>query len=394
MVNILEKIHKAGLKFLVPLSPEETYKLITEEAIKLVKADYGSILLEEDGKLKRVYASSPQFYQIKPRRRNIMHTVYKTQKSIILNSKDLKGIAKIHPQIEKIGIHSDLITALSYRHRPIGVITIMSKKKSYFTQKEINILNLFAQMASLAISKTQLYDETKKALEARDLFISMAAHELRTPITTISGYSQLLYSKLAGSNAPESRWVTDLSWEALRLTYLVNELLEVDRIKTGQFEYMWKECSLREVIRRAVSDFRFTYPRHKIIFQDSLADSKKDVVIGDSNKLLQLVINLLDNAAKFSPPETEIVIGLKSKGPHFYLSTQDQGKGIHKRDLPRVFERFYQGTNHFKEGLGVGLFLVKNIVRQHRGTISISSRENRGTTVEVKLPRIKRQTIP
>ncbi len=384
MKNILEKIYKVGLKFLVPLTLEETYKLIVEEALKLIGANYGSILLGQQAELKRVYSSSPVLYKIKPRRRGWMYTVYTTKKPLILSS---KSIIEIHPEIKQLGLRSDIIVPLSYRNHTIGVLSMMSYKDQYFTEQEVRILELFAPLASLAIKKSQLQDETKKALEFRDLFISMAAHELRTPITTISGYSQLLYSKFAGANTPEARWIEDLSLETLRLTYLVNELLEVNRIKTGQFEYIWKECSLRKVIKRAMSDSHFTHPKHKIIFQDNIVGDK-DIIIGDFNKLLQLVINLLDNAAKFSPLETEIIVELKSKARLCYLSVMDRGKGIPKKDIHRVFEKFYQGTDHSKEGLGVGLFLVKNIVKQHHGDITIRSKEKIGTSIEIKLPRI------
>lgn len=154
------------------------------------------------------------------------------------------------------------------------------------------------------------------------------------------------------------------------------------------FEYIWKECSLKEAIRRAMKDFHFTHPKHKIIFQNSIADNK-DLVIGDFNKLLQLVINLLDNAAKFSPHKTEIIVELKSKAQYLYLNIKDQGTGISRKDFHKIFEKFYQGNNHSREGLGVGLFLVKNIIKQHRGTINVSSKENRGTTVKVRLPMIE-----
>lgn len=241
-------------------------------------------------------------------------------------------------------------------------------------------------MASLAIRKTQLYDESKKALEVRDLFISMAAHELRTPITTISGYSQLLYSKLGGSASVESRWISDLAWETLRLTHLVNELLEVDRIKGGQFQYTFEECSLREIIRRAISDFHFIHPEHKVILEDKLNGG--DLVIGDFDKLLQLVINLLDNAAKFTPPEKEINLTLNFKSSYIIFTVKDQGHGITGKDLPQVFEKYYRGEV-IKEGMGIGLFLVKNIVNQHHGTINIFSKENRGTRVKIKLPMVK-----
>ena len=176
--------------------------------------------------------------------------------------------------------------------------------------------------------------------------------------------------------------------ESYRLTQLVNELLEIDRIKTGQFRYIWKECSLKEVINRALMDFRFTHPEYKVNFKNKLAVGH-DRVIGDYNKLLQVIINLLDNAAKFSPPEKEITISLKSRYGYIILEIKDKGKGISKKELPKVYEMFYRGKNHTREGIGVGLFLAKNIIIQHHGTISIHSKENKGTIVEIKLPKHK-----
>ena len=356
-----------------------------EEGINLVKANYGSILLLQQRELTRVYASAPIFYKIKPRKRDFMYRVLKTKKVVIL---DVKKIAKRHPEIEKTRIRSDIILPLLNHNEAIGVLSIMSVKEKYFTEREISILKLFVPLAVMAIRKAQLHDETYKALEARDLFMSMAAHELRTPLTTVNGYAQLLYSKLAKANTPESRWAEELTLESYRLTQLVNELLEIDRIKTGQFRYIWKECSLKEVINRALMDFRFTHPEYKVNFKNKLAVGH-DRVIGDYNKLLQVIINLLDNAAKFSPPEKEITISLKSRYGYIILEIKDKGKGISKKELPKVYEMFYRGKNHTREGIGVGLFLAKNIIIQHHGTISIHSKENKGTIVEIKLPKHK-----
>ncbi|MBI2020532.1 GAF domain-containing sensor histidine kinase [Candidatus Daviesbacteria bacterium] len=383
--NILEKIHKSALKFLIPLTPEQTYKLIVEEAMKLVGADIGHILLEQQGELKRIYSSNPALYSIKTRKRGFMHSVFSGRRPLILSDRD---IVPIHPSITNLGVRTSLGIPLSYRHESIGVLGLMSFKPNFFTKKEVTILQLFAPLASLAIRKTQLYNETKRAVEARDLFISMAAHELRTPVTTISGYSQLLHSKFAASDAPESKWVADLSWEALRLTYLINELLEVNRIRSGQLQYIWKECSLKEIVRRALSDFHFTHPEHQVIVQDSL-DSQGDLIVGDFNKLLQAMINLLDNSAKFSSADTKIDVTLKAQKSYLILQIKDQGRGIKKKDLPEVFEKFYQGSGHSEEGMGLGLFLVKNIIKQHHGAIEIKSKENKGTSVTVRLPRIK-----
>lgn len=383
MANALERIYKAGLKFLVPLTLEENYALIVKEAMKLVKADYGSILLEQKGELKRIYASSHHLYQVKPRKKGQMHLVFNTRKPMILSSNE---IAKVNPDIKKIQALSHILIPLYYKHKTLGLLTLNSLKTNYFTSDDINTLKLFSPIASLAIKKTQLYDLTAKAVEARDLFISMAAHEFRTPLTTISGYIQLLYSKLSGANTAESRWVEELLWESSRLTLLVKELLELNRIKTGQFHYTWKEYSLKDITARTLKDFQFAYPHRKVTLIDNLG-SYNDTIIGDYNKLLQAIINLLENAVKFSPPTTGITLSLDFKSSFLTLSIKDKGQGISKKDLPAIFERFYQGANNSNtSGMGLGLFIIKNIITQHRGFIKISSKKGKGTKVEINLP--------
>lgn len=384
MDNILERIYKLGLKFLTPLNLEETYQLIVEEGLKLVKADYGSLLLLQHEELKRVHASSSILYQIKPHKNCYLYKAIETQNPFIL---DRDQIIKCHSQIKGTKIKSNIILPLSSHNKPIGVLTFMSLKERSFTDREVHILKLFVPLVMLAIRRAQLHDENVKALEARDLFISTAAHELRTPLTTINGYAQLLYSKLSKANTPESRWVEELSWESYRLTSLVNELLEIDRIKTGQFRYVWTECLLKDIINRALMDFRFTRPENKVVFKNKLLQNK-DRVIGDYNKLMQVIINLLDNAAKFSPLDKEITITLRHRADFIILEIQDEGIGISKKDLPLVFEKYYRGEHYTGEGMGVGLFLAKNIISQHHGTIRLKSKENAGTMVEIKLPEV------
>ncbi|MBI2021888.1 GAF domain-containing sensor histidine kinase [Candidatus Daviesbacteria bacterium] len=416
MDNVLEKIYRSGLKFLVPLTPEETYKLIVDEAIKLVRGEVGSISLKQDGELHRVYTSSPAAYnhfaktslsqsedegeewlklprQMKRSGLSLKHKnsadfqsaeAYKI-KPVPLN---FNQISKVHPEVKNTMIYSDMIVTLSYRNKSIGVLTVMSTKRNQFSQKELNILKLFGPLASLAIRKTQLYDETRRALETRDLFISMAAHELRTPLTSVNGYIQLLYSKLSGGQSVESRWVEQLSWEILRLTNLVNELLEINRIKKRQLEYHWKESSLLSIIKRVILNLKFAHPNRRIEFINLLENSL-DVVIGDFDKLLQAFTNLLENAIKFSPPDKEVEVNLSSKKNYFYIVIKDQGKGIFKEDIPKVLEGFYKGLQNYREGMGIGLFLAKNIINSHHGDINIFSKPNRGTIVKVKLPKPK-----
>lgn len=383
----MEKIYKSVVKFLQPLTPEETYATIVQEALKLVNLDDGEIFLTEGGELKNVYASSPAIASIKARKRGFAYTCFRERRAFVINTPEIK---KIHPEVVASGIRSVIFIPLSYRHKSIGVLVARSFEEEFFSNQQLNILKLFGSMASLAIQKTKLYNETKKSLEVRDLFISMAAHEFRTPLTTINGYVQLLQSKLseADGSLPISRWVKELSWETVRLTKMVNELLEVSRMNAGHLQYVWREHHLKEIIARALTDFHFNHPTHQVAFQSFIKDDQ-DVIVGDFDKLLQVLINLLDNAGKFSSPDRVITVKVRFKSPYFILNIKDQGWGITKRDLSRVFEEFYKGEGEVREGMGIGLYLAKKIVEEHRGSIHIHSKVNKGTLVEVQLPRVR-----
>lgn len=384
--TILERIYHSTLKFLESLTAEETYTTVVQEAVKLIEAEYGSILLDQKGELVRVYASSPVAYQTKNRKKANTYRAFTERRIIVADILDLQ---KAHPELKKMGVASTIFIPLSYRNKSFGVLIVNSQKKITRSAIELKTLKLFGLMASLAIRKAQLHEETKINLENRDLFLSLAAHELRTPVTTIFGYAQLLYDKLQNKNNTEARWVNALHSESYRLTLLVQDLLEINRIRTGKMQYFFKECALREIIKRAIDNFKFNYPDREIFFDDRLG-TNKGVVIGDFNKLLQVLTNLLDNAAKFSGAESKVVIILKASNQSFILQVQDQGMGIAKKDLSRVFEGFYQGSSSSaKEGMGLGLYLAKNIVEEHRGTIHLHSRLNRGTLVEIQLPKTK-----
>lgn len=382
----LEKIYESSLKFLAPLNLEETYSIIVEEAVKLVKGESGSIVLEKEGLLIRVYDSSPNLGNIiKIRKNGFTHRSFIKRKAFVVGEKEFRAT---HTEADVSGIKSGVFIPLSYKNKSIGVLVVRISQEEVFTKQQLNILKLLGSMATMAIRKAQLHDETQKALESRDLFFSMAAHELRTPITTIYGYAQLLTNKMAKRDSSEARWVHQLYTESYRLTLLVNDLLEINRIRTGRLQYVWKECLLEKVIERAIENFQLNYPTRIIKFENKLG-GKEGMVIADSDRILQVLLNLLDNSAKFSPAEQPIKVTLGFISPTFVISVEDKGQGISKKDLPKIFEGFYQGSNHQMEGMGLGLYLVRNIVEEHRGSTQIRSILGRGTTVKIKLPKAK-----
>jgi transcriptional regulator with GAF, ATPase, and Fis domain len=160
MEKSLGKVYKSALKFLIPLSLEETYKIIVSEALKLVDGDYGSISMIKGRRLERAYASSATLFKIEPRKKGYTYGVYKSRKAIVLKRRRLTGI---HPELKKLNVRSDILIPLVNRGNSIGVLTVLSIKK-FFRKRELELLQLFGPLATLAISKAVLYDELDKAL--------------------------------------------------------------------------------------------------------------------------------------------------------------------------------------------------------------------------------------
>jgi K+-sensing histidine kinase KdpD len=229
MESSLERVYKSALKLLAPLSLDETYKIIVLEAKRLVGGDYGSIFMARDSKMERVFASSKFLETIQPRKKGFTYNVYKTKKAKVLKKKDL---TKIHSELAKTGIKSDIMTPLMSRGKPIGVLTILSNKKD-FNKKDLSMLRLFGPLATLAIKKAQLSDELKSALETRDLFISLASHELRTPLTVAYTYLQLEKRKIEQGKVIRKEWIDIITDELKRLNNLVDGLLQLNQINTG-----------------------------------------------------------------------------------------------------------------------------------------------------------------
>jgi len=384
--NILETINKSAIKLLAAQSLEPLCITIVEEGKKLVSAEHGSLYLLVNNKLERVYTSSPVLKKAKIKKRGVTERTFQTRTIHMLHSKEINNA---YPVLKELGIQSVVMIPLSYKNEAIGVLMMHSLKDEYFISSQLHVLKLYGSMVSLALVKTRLHDETKQALELRDRFIALASHELRTPLTSLNGYIQLLYNKLAKKDTVESRWVKELSTESARLTMLVKELLDINRIKQGQLAFTLREVNMQEIIEKVVVLYQSYTSDKKIIFEHKIP-GKTSVVIGDAEKLQEMVAAFVSNAVKFSKPKAQIIISLNKTARSIKIKFQDEGKGIPQQDLERIFEGFYKTKfSAYKEGMGVGLLLAKHIIGYHRGKLSISSEENQGTVVEVELPRAK-----
>jgi signal transduction histidine kinase len=240
-------------------------------------------------------------------------------------------------------------------------------------------------MATLAINQSELNENTRAAVEQRDLLISLTAHEFRTPLTTINGYAQLLIRKLKTSPQPIQGYIGELYSETNRLITLTNDLLDMSRMRTGKMSYSFEECYIGDILEKAIARFKFSFPNHNI--DSSIEQKTKTPFIADFNKLLQVFTNILDNAGKFTPPDKLVSISLKKTSKSWTVTITDSGRGISNEDVSRVFKGFYKGKNTDEsQGMGLGLFIAKSIVDAHQGKINVSSEIGVGTTFTIILP--------
>lgn len=382
----LEKLNTSALKLMETQSLEILSSTIVEEAKKLVGAEHGSIFLDRHSKLERIYTSTPFLYSSKIRKNGYTEKAFKSRTITHLQGSQL---TKINPKVVPMKVKSLVMIPLAHRTKSIGVLTMYFKSEGTFSQKELHILKLYGSMASLAITRTSQHEETVNALELRDRFISLASHELRTPLTSINGYIQLLHSKISDNNTVESRWIKELYNESTRLTTLVKDLLDVNRIKQGQIAVFFSEVSISHIVEDVIKKYHALYPERKFVFKNA-NPKKNDIVIGDKEKLQEMVSAITGNAIKFSKGNSKITISLSYKNRIVSIKIADEGKGIPQQDLESIFEGFYK-TKHAreKEGMGIGLLLAKHVITLHKGKIQITSEENKGTTVQVDLPTAK-----
>lgn len=231
-------------------------------------------------------------------------------------------------------------------------------------------------------------NEQVLALQRKDEFIQIASHELKTPITSLKAYNQLLLR----SEMPEKAkaFLKKSASTISNLQFLISSLLDVTQIDSRQFNLNPEPVSLIEIVSNSVDIVGFSYNSHKIITEWSSVD---DVMVNaDKQRLTQVMINLISNAIKYSPGKDKVVIRL-DKSPDLHrvrVEVTDFGMGIPPEKLDKVFDKFYRVSetknNNKVSGLGLGLYITQSIVALHGSKIMVSSQVNHGTTFYFSLP--------
>ncbi|MCU0491825.1 MAG: HAMP domain-containing histidine kinase [Chloroflexaceae bacterium] len=251
-------------------------------------------------------------------------------------------------------------------------------------------------LAARAEERAQLYEseqearmQAQAAVQMRDAFLSVAAHELRSPLTALLGNAQLLQRRLkpgATVAEREQRQAGVVVDQAARLDRLIGELLDVSRLEMGQLQLNRTPLELTSLVQRLIEETRPLLNEHQLVYE---GPGQPIVVSGDELRLTQVMQNLLGNAVKYSPAGGAVTVRVCPESNHVVIAFCDVGIGIPAEALPNLFQRFYRASNAERQGIGgmgVGLYVVHEIVSLHGGTLDVASVEGQGSTFTVRLP--------
>jgi two-component system sensor histidine kinase/response regulator len=242
-------------------------------------------------------------------------------------------------------------------------------------------------------------ERTKELVEAnvvKDEFIGMASHELKTPLSSLKGMTQLLHRRLERANSPEVSSLMSMENSIRRMEVLVNDLLNISSLETGVFTLHRQRCDILELTQSLIDEYVLGTNPHPVIHV-KLPPEPIEVEV-DVERIGQVIINLLSNARKYSSVGTPIHVTLERDARDVCISVRDSGVGIPADVLPQIFERFYRvpGTEVLTGssiGFGLGLYISKQIVEHHGGRIEVESIPHEGSLFVIRLPLYTEPTI-
>lgn len=229
--------------------------------------------------------------------------------------------------------------------------------------------------------------ELRRLEKVRKDFVANVSHELRTPITAIRGYSETLMSGALNDPATASKMVDIIHRQSERLSELVEDLLELSRLESKQLLLERKPFELAEAAQRASEAIRPKARARSTAIELQIPPGLH--AFGDRRAVEQILLNLLDNAVKYTPPNGHVWVTAKAVGDVMEISIRDDGAGIEARHLPRIFERFYRvdkGRSRDMGGTGLGLSIVKHLVTAMGGEVRVESAPGQGSTFFLQLP--------
>ncbi|MDP9491341.1 MAG: ATP-binding protein [Actinomycetota bacterium] len=292
-----------------------------------------------------------------------------------------------------LGLRSRVVAPLLSGAETIGAISVVRREPGAFDAGEFELLSLLGRLAGSAVQNIRAYEaeratveELRKLSALRADFVSLVSHELRSPMASVIGSARTLQQRWR-ELSPEQResFLALIAHETSRLAELIGDVLDTSRIEAGTFSYSFGDVDLAQLVRdsAAAAEHGQDEVAVKAVVRDPLP-----AVRGDRNRLRQVLVNLIDNAVKYSPPGDEVQVEATSSNGRVVIEVRDRGPGIAPEHQGVIFEKFGRVNvgEKAKPGTGLGLFIARSIAEAHGGSLEVRSAPDRGATFRLLLP--------
>ncbi|RZK15482.1 MAG: hybrid sensor histidine kinase/response regulator [Pedobacter sp.] len=269
---------------------------------------------------------------------------------------------------------------LDYITKPVDINVLLLKIKTFY--------RIYEQSRKLNEVQEKLLEEIefrKQAEQKKDEFISIASHELKTPLTSVKGYIQLLQRSLNKDNKEMAQnHLEKASIQLEKLNELIVDLLDISKIESGKMKFNMQSFCADNMVNNAIEMLQQSNPDFKITKRGTTNEN----VFGDEMRLEQVVINFITNAIKYAPGTNQVNVTINIKDGKLYLAVKDFGIGISAEQQDKIFDKFYrvEENSHRFNGLGIGLYICAEIIKRHGGTIGVNSVPDEGSEFYFVIP--------
>lgn len=397
-----QRLLEISVKLNSTLDQEKLLQYIIETAADVLECAATSILLFDDERktLRFVAATGSDPHQLAkipvPLNGSIAGSIFVENRVVVVNDveKDPRHFKKVGKKV-KFETHNLVGVPMSLEDEPIGVIQALNKRSGGFTDEDVEMLTVIASQAAVAIRNArqvealqQAYDELFQLDQLKSEFIAIASHELRTPMTVILGYSQILREEVD----PAAVELIDAVVEAgRRMSAVIEAMTDMNTLHQELTSLSLQPAVLQDLMRSAVDEIRPIAETKAQHFQDELPENAL-IVRADGERLRLALINILRNAVEFTDDDGTITFrALVPEEPgHIEIQVQDTGVGLAEDELEKIFKDFYQVEDYLTRshgGLGLGLTIARKIVALHDGRIWASSPgPGQGATFHLLIP--------
>jgi signal transduction histidine kinase len=294
--------------------------------------------------------------------------------------------------LTRLGMRCRVAAPLLIGARVIGMLSLSRSEPDAFTEHEVELVSLLGRLAASAVQNIRAYDSERHTVEElrrlsalRADFVSLVSHEMRSPMAAVIGAARTLEQRWR-ELTPEQRqaFLALIADETARLAALIGDVLDTSRIDAGTFTYRFADLDLGALVHEAVAAASLAQDEVPLV-----ADVRSSLphVLGDGERLRQVLGNLIDNAVKYSPAGEPVEVRAASNHQVVLVSVRDRGPGIASDDQRLIFEKFGRvGGANAKPGTGLGLYIARSIAEAHGGTLEVSSTPGRGSTFTLRLP--------